>query len=96
MKKTAFALIGAASLALSACGGQGDDTLGENVQENMEAQAENRDARADNAATDAEADTLENQAEQLRDEGERREEAIDDADVNAANAAEADAAVNGM
>jgi hypothetical protein len=32
----------------------------------------------------------------LRDEGEKKEEAIDDADVNAANAAEADAAVNGM
>ncbi len=92
MKKTAFALIGAASLALAGCGGQGDDTLGENVQENMEAQAENLDALAANAG-DAEAEALGNQADQLREEGERAEEAIDDADVNAADA---DAAVNGM
>ena len=93
MKKTAFALLGAASLALAGCGGQGDDTLGDNVADNMDAQADNLDALAENAGTAAEADALENQAEQLRDEGENREEAIDEADVNAANA---DAAVNGM
>ena len=70
MNKFAFAMVGAAAIALAGCGGQGDDALGENVQENME-----------------------NQADQLRDEGNAREEAIDDADVNAA---EADSAVNGM
>ncbi len=96
MKKFAFALVGAASFALAGCGGQGDDTLGENVQENMENQAENLDAMAGNAATDAEAEALGNQADQLREEGEEREDAIDDADVNAANRAEADQAVNGM
>ena len=93
MNKTAFALVGAASIALAGCGGQGDDALGENVQENMENQADNLDALAANAG-DAEAEALGNQADQLRDEGERREEAIDDADVT--NAAEADQAVNGM
>lgn len=96
MNKTAFALVGAASIALAGCGGQGDDTLGENVQENLENQAENLDALAGNAATDAEAEALGNQADQLREEGEKREDAIDDADVNAANPAEADQAVNGM
>ena len=93
MKKLAFAMVGAASIALAGCGGQGDDSLAENVQENMEGQADNLDAMAGNAATDAEAEALGNQADQLRDEGEDREEAIDDADVNAA---EADQAVNGM
>jgi len=92
MNKFAFALVGAASIALAGCGGQGDDTLGENVQENMEAEAENLDALAANAGTDAEAEALGNQADQLREEGENREEAIDDADVNAA----ADQPVNGM
>ena len=96
MKKLSFALVGAASLALAACGGQGDDQLAENVQENYEAAAENLDAMADNAATPGEAATLENQADALAAEGERKEEAIDDADVNAANPAEANAAVNAM
>ena len=95
MKKFAFALVGATSIALAGCGGQGDDTLGENVQENMENQAENLDALAANAG-DAEAEALGNQADQLREEGERREEAIDDADVNANSGAELDQAVNGM
>ena len=96
MNKTAFALVGAASIALAGCGGQGDDTLGENVQENLENQAENLDALAGNAGTDAEAEALGDQADQLREEGDEREDAIDDADVNAANPAEAEQAVNGM
>jgi len=83
MKKIAFALIGAASVALSACGGKGDDALAENVQENYENAADNLDASAANA-TGAEAATLGNQADALREEGDRKEEAIDKADVNAA------------
>lgn len=94
MKKISFALVGAASLALAACGGQGDDSLGENVQENYEAAAENLEAMADNTSGAAAA-TLENQADALEAEGERREEAIDEADVNAASPAEANA-VNAM
>ena len=93
MKKFAFALVGATSIALAGCGGQGDDTLGENVQENYENAAENLDAAAANAGTDAEAEALGNQADQLRNEGDQAEDAIDDADVNAA---EVDKAVNGM
>jgi hypothetical protein len=96
MKKLSFALVGAAALALAACGGQGDDSLGDNVNDNFEAAADNMEAMADNAATPAEAATLENQADALEAEGDRREEAIDDADVNAANGAAAAAAVNAM
>ena len=95
MKKFAFALVGAASLALAGCGGKGDDALGENVQENMEKQADNLDALAANAG-DAEAEALGNQADQLRNEGAQAEENIDDADVDASNQAEVDRAVNGM
>ncbi len=96
MKKISFAIVGAASLALAACGGKGDDSLGENVQENMEAQADNLDSLAADAANQAEAEALGNQADHLREEGERMEEAIDDADVNAADPAEAEQAVQGM
>lgn len=92
MNKMSFALVGAAALALAACGGR-DDAIAENVEENYEAAAENLEVMADNAAP-AEAATLENQAEALREEGENMAEAIDDAD--ATNAAEAAAAVNAM
>ena len=84
MKKLSFALVGAAALALAACGGRGDDAAGENAQENLEAMSENLDAAAENA-TGAEAAALENQAEALEEAGEQKEEAIDEADVNAAN-----------
>ena len=96
MKKISFALVGAAALALAACGGQGDDSLGENVNDNYEAAADNLEAIADNTGNAAEAATLENQADALEAEGDRKEEAIDDADVNAANGAAANAAVNAM
>ena len=84
MKKLSFAIVGAAALALAACGGQGDDALGENVNDNYEAAADNLEMMADNAATEGEAEALENQAEQLEETGEAKEEAIDEADVNAA------------
>ena len=84
MRKISFALVGAASLALAACGGQGDDTLGENVQENMENAADALDESAENASA-GEAAALDNQADALREAGENAEEAIDDADVNANN-----------
>ena len=96
MKKLTFALVGAAALALAACGGKGDDALGDNVQANYDNAAENLDAMADNTTNAAVADSLENQADQLKAEGDRKADAIDDADVNAENAAEAAAAVNAM
>lgn len=95
MNKLSFALVGVASLALAACGGQGDDALGDNVNNNYEAASDNLESMADNA-TGTEAATLENQAEALEAEGDRKEEAIDEADVNASNAAGTEAAVNAM
>jgi len=77
-----FALVGAAALALAACGGKGDDSLGENVQENMENAADALDEAAANASN-AEAANLANQADALRNAGENAEEAIDKADVDA-------------
>ena len=96
MKKISFALVGAASLALAACGGQGDDSLGDNVNDNYEAAADNLEAMADNTGNAAASATLEDQADALETEGDRKEEAIDDADVNAASPAETNAAVNAM
>ena len=83
MKKLSFAIVGAAALALAACGGKGDDALADNVEDNYDAAAENLDAMADNTANGMEADMLENQADALKEEGEKKADAIDDADVNA-------------
>jgi len=90
MKKLSFAIVGAATLALAACGGRGDDALGDNVADNYEAAADNLEMMADNTANGAEAAALENQADALEAEGARKEEMIDEADVNNA------AAVNAM
>jgi hypothetical protein len=94
MKKLSFAIVGAATLALAACGGKGDDTLGDNVADNYEAASDNLEMMADNTANGAEAAVLENQADALEAEGARKEEAIDEADANAATANSA--AVNAM
>ena len=94
MKKLSFAIVGAAALALAACGGKGDDALGDNVADNYEAAADNLEMMADNTANEAASDVLENQADALEAEGARKEEAIDDADANAATANSA--AVNAM
>ena len=83
MRKISFALVGAAALALAACGGKGDDSLGENVQENMENAADALDAAAANTANDAEAANLANQADALKAAGDNAESAIDKADVDA-------------
>ena len=89
MIKVSKLLLGAGLLALAACGGQGDDSAGENVQENYEAAADNLEAMADNTTNEMAADSLENQADALEETGAAKEEPIDEADVNAA-------ATNGM
>ena len=86
MRKLLAVAVGAAALALSACGGQGDDAAGDNVADAAEAQADNLEAMADNTSNDAAADALEAQADNVEAAGEAKEEAIDDADVNATNA----------
>jgi ABC-type glycerol-3-phosphate transport system substrate-binding protein len=86
MRKLSAAIVGAGLLALAACGGRGDDTAGDNAASAAEAQAENLEAMADNASNEAMSDSLENQAQAVEEAGAAKEEAIDDADVNATNA----------
>lgn len=70
--------------ALVACGGKGDDSLAENVEQAYDNQADQLDAIADNTTNDAQSDALKDQADALRSEGDNRADAIDRADVNAA------------
>ena len=65
MNKFGFALVGAASLALAACGGAIDDNLN-----NVDTYGTNEDlnALATDAANEAEAEALGNQADQLNQE----------------------------
>ena len=76
-------LASGAMLALSACGGKGDDALGDNVAEAYDNQADAIEEMADNSSGATE-DAMEDKAEAVREEGAAKEEAIDDADVNAA------------
>lgn len=99
MKFISKAIAMSAFAALAACGGAGDDTMADNVEQAYDNQADALDAMADNAADDSMMeDSLENQADALREEGAAKEEAIDDADVNAdaMTPAEQNAVVNGM
>lgn len=97
MKNLIKAMAGAGFLALAACGGNGDDALGDNAAEAAEAKSENLEAMADNTSG-AQADSLESQADAVEEAGEQREEAIDDADVNAQamTPAQKEAMVNGQ
>lgn len=69
-------------LTLTACGGKGDDKLGEQAQEAAENKADKMDAMADNMSGTAE-DLMQANADATREAGDAREEAIDDSDVNA-------------
>lgn len=97
MKISMMTGVAAACLALAACGGKGDDQLGEQAQEAMDNQADALDAAADNSSG-ANADVLEAQADAAREAGEDKEEAIDDSDVNAdaMTNSQKEAVVNGM
>jgi len=77
------AALGAGLFALAACGGQGDDTAGDNVADNYDAVADNMEDTADNMTNETAADALEDNAAAVREEGEDKEEAIDAADANA-------------
>ena len=81
MRKFHSAIVGAALLALSACGGAGDDAAGDNAADNAEMAADNLEAAADNTTNDAAAAALENQADAIEEAGENKEAAIDAADT---------------
>ena len=89
MKFRAFAMIGAAALAVSACSSGNQDQVDENA---VNADTTNLDALANDAANDAEAEALGNQADQLANEA----NALDNAADNLGSTSEADTPVNGM
>jgi|GEM_PF-815336 len=90
--------LGASLFAVSACGGKGDDSLGDNAADAAEMKADNLEAAADNATSEVRSDALEDQAEVVRETGQAKEEAIDDSDMNAdaMTDAQKEAATNGM
>lgn len=81
MKLIIKAALGASLFALAACGGQGDDSVGDNIADNAEAVADNMEDMADTTSNEAAADALEQNAEAVRENGQAQEEAIDEADV---------------
>jgi hypothetical protein len=83
MKTITKAALAAAFLSLAACGGQGDDSLGDNAAEQADTVADNMEDAADNTSNEMQSDMLEENASVIREAGEEREEAIDDADVQA-------------
>ncbi len=85
MKKFFAPALVAAMLTLTACGGQGDDTAGDNIADNADAVADNMEMQADNLTGAAE-DNMEANAAAVREAGEDAEERVDDADTNNVNA----------
>lgn len=82
MRNVMILAAGACLFALTACGGNGDDKLGDQAQDAMENKADALDAAADNA-TGVTREQLKVQADATRKAGEAKEEAIDESDVNA-------------
>lgn len=83
MHITLKATLGAVLFALAACGGQGDDTLGDNVADQAEAASENYEQRAEATDNEMMSDRLEEKADAVEEKGTQFEEQIDEADVQA-------------
>jgi predicted small lipoprotein YifL len=75
-------ILAAGLLSLGACGGKGDDKAAEEVEQAFENKAEALDRAAENASGAAE-EKLEDQAEIYRRTGEAAAEAVDDVDLDA-------------
>ena len=82
MTRTSISAIIGLSVALAACGGRGDDKLGEQAKEAAENKADKMDAMADNMSGTSE-DLMQAKADATREAGDAKEEAIDRSDVNA-------------
>ncbi len=83
MKNFAKLVVGAAFLAVAACGeGKGDDKAAADVENAFDAQAQQLEKAAENASGEAE-EQLEDQAEIYERTGEAAADAIDDVDLNA-------------
>lgn len=82
MRTFMLAIASASCLTLAACGGHGDDKLGDEARQAMDNKADAMDAAADNMTGAAE-EVTEARADAMRDAGEAKEEAIDDSDVDA-------------
>jgi predicted small lipoprotein YifL len=76
------AAVAAVMLSLAACGGKGDDKLGDQAAQAADNRADAMEATADNL-TGTDRAAMQANADATRAAGEAREEAIDDADVNA-------------
>jgi predicted small lipoprotein YifL len=76
------AAVAAMMLSLAACGGKGDDKLGDQAEQAADNRADAMEATADNM-TGTDRAAMQADAEATRAAGDAREEAIDDADVNA-------------
>jgi hypothetical protein len=95
MKKMGFALVGAAALALVACGRDDADTLNDSTQQNYETDQLNQ--LADNAAAEAEVEALGTQAQQIEREQTRpAENATNEAAADPTDPAEVEDDVQGM
>ena len=81
MTRTSISAIIGLSVALAACGGRGDDKLGEQAQEAAENKADKMDAMAINMSGTSE-DLMQAKADATREAGDAKEEAIDRSDVN--------------
>ena len=82
MRFTMMTAFTAMALSLTACGGKGDDKLGDQAEQAMDNRADAMDAAAENMSGPAE-DMMEARADAVRDAGDAKEERIDDSDVNA-------------